>query len=66
MRAPLASVALLCAALAAPIASTIRFEEIAQKSALVFTCDSSPTPNKSQLYPNNHDGTFTDGSSLSW
>ena len=48
MRAPLASVALLCAALAAPIASTIRFEEIAQKSGLVFTCDSSPTPNKNQ------------------
>jgi hypothetical protein len=48
MRATLASVALLCAALAAMVASSIRFEEIAQKSGLVFTCDSSPTPNKNQ------------------
>jgi hypothetical protein len=39
---------LLCAALAAPVASTIRFEEIAQKSGLVFASNSSPTPNKNQ------------------
>ncbi len=42
------SAGLLCAFVAAPVASTIRFEEIAGKSGLDFRCDSSPTPNKNQ------------------
>jgi enediyne biosynthesis protein E4 len=33
---------------AAPPASTIRFEEIAEKAGLVFSSNSSPTPNKNQ------------------
>ncbi len=43
-----ASLCLLCAALAAPVASSIRFEEVARKAGLTFTSDSSPTPNKNQ------------------
>ena len=39
---------LACAILAAPVASTIRFEEIAAKSGLTFASNSSPTPNKNQ------------------
>ena len=34
--------------LAGPAASTIAFEEIAQRSGLVFTTNSCPTPNKNQ------------------
>jgi hypothetical protein len=48
MKVCLASAAILSAFLAAPVATTIRFEEIAKKSGLDFTCDSSPTPNKNQ------------------
>ena len=48
MRVWLASAAVLSAFLAAPVATTIRFEEIAEKSGLIFICDSSPTPNKNQ------------------
>jgi hypothetical protein len=48
MKVLLVSVALLCAILAAPVVSTIRFEDIAAKSGLVFTADSCPTPNKNQ------------------
>src|SRR2546427_2666375 len=44
----LSSLALFCAALPAAEESTIRFEDIAQKSGLLFTSDSSPTPNKNQ------------------
>ncbi len=44
----LAGAAVLCAVVAVPVASTIRFEDFAEKSGLVFTCDSSPTPNKNQ------------------
>lgn len=42
-----AAMACYCAVLAG-VESTIRFEEIAQKSGLIFTSDSSPTPNKNQ------------------
>ena len=48
MRVWLASAAILSASLAAPVATTIRFEEIAEKSGLIFICDSSPTHNKNQ------------------
>src|ERR1700726_1589515 len=34
--------------LAAPAAGVIAFEEIAERSGLIFTTDSSPTPNKNQ------------------
>ena len=34
--------------LAAPAAGVIAFEEIAQRAGLIFTTDSSPTPNKNQ------------------
>ncbi len=44
----LALTLLLCALLAAPVPSTIRFEEIAQQAGLVFASNSSPTPNKNQ------------------
>lgn len=44
----LASAAILCAVVGAPVGTTIRFEEIAQKSGLVFTTNSCPTPNKNQ------------------
>jgi hypothetical protein len=40
--------AVACALLAAPVASTIRFEEIAGKAGLVFASNSSPTPMKNQ------------------
>ncbi len=42
----LATVACCCAVLG--VESTIRFEEISQKSGLIFTSDSSPTANKNQ------------------
>src|SRR5260370_35887991 len=44
----LSSLALFCVVLPAAEESTIRFEDIAQKSGLHFTSDSSPTPNKNQ------------------
>src|SRR5579863_7906985 len=40
--------AVASALLAAPTAGVIAFEEIAQRSGLVFTTNSSPTPNKNQ------------------
>ncbi len=48
MKAAVVSAVLVCALLAAPSASTILFEEIAARSGLVFTTNSSPTPNKNQ------------------
>lgn len=47
MRLFLPAAALVCGILASAV-STIRFEEVARKAGLVFTCDSSPTPNKNQ------------------
>ena len=44
----LSSLALFCAVLPASEEIAIRFEDIAQKSGLLFTSDSSPTPNKNQ------------------
>src|SRR5580698_7740922 len=41
-------VAAAAALLAAPAAGVIAFEEIAQRSGLMFTADSCPTPNKNQ------------------
>jgi len=41
-------VAVVCALLTGTVASTIAFEEIAEKSGLIFTTNSSPTPNKNQ------------------
>ena len=38
----------LCALLAASAASTIAFEEISERSGLVFVANSSPSPNKNQ------------------
>ena len=38
----------ILAASAGPVASTIRFEEIAARAGLKFMTDSSPTPNKNQ------------------
>jgi enediyne biosynthesis protein E4 len=38
----------LCALLAASAASTIAFEEIAERSGLIFVANSSPSPNKNQ------------------
>src|SRR5579863_6295455 len=40
--------AVASALLAAPTAGVIAFEEIAQRAGLIFTTDSSPTPNKNQ------------------
>src|SRR5664279_1325350 len=40
--------AVACVLLAAPVASTIRFEDLAAKAGLVFASNSSPTPNKNQ------------------
>ncbi|MFN7993273.1 MAG: CRTAC1 family protein [Bryobacteraceae bacterium] len=48
MKVSFAIVIGVCALLAASPASTIRFEEIAARSGLVFTSNSSPTPNKNQ------------------
>ena len=38
----------ILAAAAGPVASTVRFEEIAARAGLKFITDSSPTPNKNQ------------------
>src|SRR5512142_336645 len=48
MKLFLTSAALWCAVLAAPVATSIRFEEIAASAGLLFRCDRSPTPNKNQ------------------
>jgi hypothetical protein len=49
MRCPRIAVLLPWVALAAvPLASTIRFEEIAARAGVKFTTNSSPTPNKNQ------------------
>src|SRR5664279_6388359 len=53
MRASLTGLAvalsiLVCLLVAAPVASTIRFEDLAAKAGLVFASNSSPTPNKNQ------------------
>lgn len=48
MKRALWAVAAAGALLAAPSAGVIAFEEIAQRSGLIFTTDSSPTPNKNQ------------------
>ncbi len=48
MRVPVLIAAVVCALLAAPVASTIFFEEIGARSGLVFTINSCPTPNKNQ------------------
>ncbi len=48
MRVPIFIAVLVCALLAAPVASTIFFEEIGARAGLVFTTDSCPTPNKNQ------------------
>src|SRR5258708_32335867 len=44
----LSGLVMLCAVLPAAEESTIRFEDIAQKTGILFTSDSSPTPNKNQ------------------
>ncbi len=48
MKALISIVIGVCALLAGAAASTISFEEIAARSGLVFTANSSPTPNKNQ------------------
>ncbi|MEI9975972.1 MAG: hypothetical protein WDO73_30285 [Ignavibacteriota bacterium] len=48
MKRALWAVAAAGALLARPSAGVIAFEEIAQRSGLIFTTDSSPTPNKNQ------------------
>ncbi len=48
MKGLLLIVALVGALLAAPAAGLIAFEEIAERSGLIFTTNSCPTPNKNQ------------------
>jgi len=77
MKLFLSCAAVACVLAAAPVVSTIRFEELAQRAGLIFTCDSSPTPNKNQpetmvagvaLFDYDNDGYldvyFTNGASI--